>query len=106
MATRNVSNDVIFSVTRKHNSKRREYCTYGRGTYFTRESGNLLQLDTKKTTGYNDKTIGIGQIKPKSGEPPQFTLVMKKRRRIRKPSQLRVDASVVLGSRLKVKKTS
>eukprot|EP01083_Nonionella_stella_P019278 53582_1 len=104
MATNNVSDDVIFSITRKHNSRRREYCTYNRGPFFTRESGNLLQRDIRKTTGYSEKSVGIGQLKPNAGEPPKFTLVMKRRRKIRKPNQLRVDATVFLGKKLKVKK--
>ena len=68
MATNNVSDAVIFSVTRKLNSRRREYCTYGIGPYFTRESGNLTQRDTKRTSGYLSKSVGIGQIRPKNGE--------------------------------------
>eukprot|EP01083_Nonionella_stella_P061497 160243_1 len=104
MATRNVSDDVIFSVTRKHNSRRKAYASYGRGTFFTRESGNLLQRDMRRTSGFSEKTVGIGQVKPKEGEAPQFTLIMKRKKKIRKPSQIRVDASVVMGSRLKIKK--
>ena len=68
MATNNVSDVVVFSVTRKHNARRKEYCTYGRGPYFTRESGNLLQRDIRRTTGYAAKSVGIGQLKPKQGE--------------------------------------
>merc|ERR1712113_580609 len=51
-----------------------------------------------------EKAVGIGQMKPKVGEAPQFTLVMKRKKKIRKPSQIRVDATVVMGSRLKIKK--
>merc|ERR1711997_615375 len=86
------------------NSRRRAYCSYGIGPYFTRESGNLSQRDTRKTTGYVDKTVGLGQIKPKHGEGVTYSLVMKKRKKIRKPSSMRVDCQVVMGSRSKVKK--
>eukprot|EP01084_Bolivina_argentea_P234048 394059_1 len=101
--TMNASDAVIFSVTRKHNARTRHYCTYGRGPFFTRESGNLLQRDIRKTTGYSQKSVGIGQLKPQR-TGPQFTLIMKKRRKIRKPSAIRVEANVAFGNRLKVKK--
>mmetsp|Transcript_4683 Transcript_4683/g.7782 ORF Transcript_4683/g.7782 Transcript_4683/m.7782 type:complete len:174 (-) Transcript_4683:181-702(-) len=105
MATNNVSDAVVFSITRKHNARRRSHCTYGRrNTVFTRESGNLLQLDTRRTTGYAEQTVGVGQLKGKSGQPPQLTLVMKKRKKIRKPSELRVEATIEVDGKLKVKK--
>merc|ERR1719382_2196250 len=86
------------------NSRRRAYSTYGIGPYFTRESGNLTQRDTRKTTGYADKSVGLAQIKPKHGEGVTYALVMKKRKKIRKPSSMRVDCNVVMGSRSKIKK--
>eukprot|EP00486_Rosalina_sp_Unknown_P012236 CAMPEP_0201580192 /NCGR_PEP_ID=MMETSP0190_2-20130828/38332_1 /ASSEMBLY_ACC=CAM_ASM_000263 /TAXON_ID=37353 /ORGANISM="Rosalina sp." /LENGTH=173 /DNA_ID=CAMNT_0048015773 /DNA_START=61 /DNA_END=582 /DNA_ORIENTATION=+ len=104
MATCNVSDNVIYSVTRKMNARKKAYCTYGRGPCFTRESGNLTQRDTQKTSGYLSKSVGIGQQKPGPGQPQIFTLVMKKRGKIRRPSQQRVDAKIVFGNRKKIKK--
>eukprot|EP00483_Globobulimina_turgida_P008179 UN08195 len=53
--------------------------------------------------GYAEKTIGIGQIKlPQKGY--QFKLVMKKRGKIRKPSEKRVESTVIKGSRIRVKR--
>ena len=68
MATCNVSDAVIYSVTRKQNARRKEYCTYKRGPCFTRESGNLTQRDTQKTSGYLSRSVGIGQRKPGPGQ--------------------------------------
>merc|ERR1712244_89695 len=42
--------------------------------------------------------------KPKKGEGITYTLIMKKKKMMRKPSKIRVDCQVVMGSRLKVKK--
>lgn len=68
MATCNVSDAVIYSITRKHNSRRKAYCTYKNGPAFTREPGNLTQRDIKKTSGYLSKSVGIGQRKPGPGQ--------------------------------------
>ena len=56
------SDNVIESVLKKHNSRVREYTTYGKiKPYFTREYGNLMSIKRFKLSGYRNKTISISK---------------------------------------------
>merc|ERR1712244_190796 len=107
MAMSNCSDSVVYAITRKHNSKRRAYGTYackGRGPFFTRESGNLTQRDHRKYMGSAERSVGISKKKATGTQPMQFTVVMKKRGKYRKPRSQRVEAQLGYSSKAAVKK--
>mmetsp|Transcript_42419 Transcript_42419/g.68176 ORF Transcript_42419/g.68176 Transcript_42419/m.68176 type:complete len:174 (-) Transcript_42419:289-810(-) len=103
MTSLNASDAVIYIATRKHNSKRRSHCSFGRAQYFTQERGNLNQLDTKKTCGYLSRSVGLSRMKNKPDQPMMFKLTTKRRSKQRKPSKCKVSSEIAVGSKAFVK---
>lgn len=98
------SDSVVWSVVRKFNSRRRAYANFKRFPYFTHNSNNLTQLDTWRTSGYRQQTVGLRKQKAAKGHGETFVLKMKKRGTRNKPNQQLVLAQVVVGNKKKIAK--
>ena len=57
------SDSVVWSIVRRHNSKRRGYCNFNRFPNFTPQSRNLSQLDTFRTSGFRSNSVGVSHRK-------------------------------------------
>jgi len=83
MVVKPASDNVIWHIISKHNSRVRPYATFGIEPFFTRETSNLTQLNRFQTSGFRNKTVGIGQRRSRTKQrgTKYFKLIMKKKRK-------------------------
>ena len=62
------SDSVVWSIVRRHNSKRRGYCNFNRFPNFTPQTRNLNQIDTFRTSGFRTNTVGVSSYKKKKND--------------------------------------
>jgi len=90
----NASDDVVFNATRNFHSKRKAYCSYGRGKYWIQDRDNLTKRDTFKFSGSRSRALRVGRTKSNSKDyheiPKVFTITQKSMKNYRRPRDSQV----------------